>query len=164
MQLTRRDLLAAGALGALTACTSTIPPEPIPVDPDLALVAAAVTREQALLTAYDAALADHPGLTSLLAPLRAQHLQHLQRLQPPASPTGAASSLSTASPLSSSPTRTAVPTPLPLDRPVARRRALATLERSTSIAHGGAALTASRQIAPLLASLSASEASHVVVL
>lgn len=151
MLLTRREVLAAGSLGALTACTSSDPVPPAPVDPDVALVAAAVVREQALLTSYDDALAAHPELAALLTPLREQHFQHLARLQPATTATTTA----TAGPLGS---------PSRGGSPLARRAALAALERAASAAHGAAAVTASRQLAPLLASLSASEASHVVVL
>lgn len=152
MQLTRRDVFTVGALGALSACTSPADKTPEPVDPDVALLAAAVAREQALLVAYDDALLAHPSLAGLLAPLREEHQQHLDRLQPP-SPS--------ATPTTPTPDASATPEPT---RPAPDRAALAGLERAASTAHGAAAVTASRRLAPVLASLSASEASHLVVL
>jgi hypothetical protein len=143
VQLSRRDLLAAGALGALSACTTPTTPRPAPVDPDAPVLAAAIAREQALLLAYDGAIAAHPRLANLLGPLRADHAEHLARLAPAAAGT----------PPASAPRGSGDP-----------RRALAALERATSAAHGAAALTASRVLAPVLASLSACEASHLVVL
>lgn len=157
MQLTRRDVFTVGALGALSACTSPADKTPEPVDPDVALLAAAVAREQALLLAYDDALLAHPSLAGLLAPLREEHQQHLDRLQPP-SP-----SATPTTPTPTTPTPDASATP-DLTRPAPDRAALAGLERAASTAHGAAAVTASRRLAPVLASLSASEASHLVVL
>ena len=151
MQPSRRSVLVAAALAALAACTGRKAPRPVVVDPDTALVDAAVSREQALLTAYDATLAAHPQLAALLVPLRQEHLVHLERLRPPAAGTPTPSASATAVPAG------------PKDRRAALA-ALAGLERQAAAAHGAAAVSASRRVAPLLASLSASEASHVVVL
>jgi hypothetical protein len=147
VHLTRRQaLLSAGGL-LLSACTSRSGPRPAPVvDPDVALKAAAVARERALLAAYDTALATVPALAARLAPLRAEHLAHLTALgatlpSPTPTPTPAGSG----------------PAPVVLQQ-------LKALERSSAQAHGNDALSASRELAPVLASLAASEASHGVVL
>jgi len=121
------------------------------VDPDVALIAAAVAQEQSLLLAYDEALVEHPELAAQLTPLRDEHAQHLARLQPTVptptpTPTVASSAATTR------------------ELPSTRRAKLAALERNAAAAHGTAALTASRRLAPVLASLSACEASHAVVL
>lgn len=135
--LTRRAVLAGAGGLLLTACTGRRTPAARPTpDPDVALRAAAVARERALLAAYDAHLAATPALAARLAPLRADHLAHLQAL-------GAGP----------------VPGPAPAPLPV-----LADLERRTAEGHAQDCVTASRRLAPVLASLSACEASHLVVL
>lgn len=158
MHLTRRAALLSGGLslgaGLLTACTSRTRPRatPRPVDPDTALRDAAVARELALLAAYDDLLATSPALAPRLGALRAEHEEHLRALgQAPPSPTPSSPA---ASPPSSPPSS-------PLPGGLVRLRAL---ERSTAEAHAAAALTASRRLAPALASLAASEASHAAVL
>lgn len=140
--LSRRALLGLAATVPLTACTSSDEgPPPLP-DPDDLLRDAAVGREQALLRQYDAALLALPDLAPRLAPVRAEHAEHLAALL------GAAPS--------------AAPTAAP-GAPVTLA-ALAVAERQAAAAHGQAALEASRELAGLLASLSASEASHPVAL
>ncbi|MEO6204442.1 MAG: hypothetical protein ABIO67_03535 [Mycobacteriales bacterium] len=153
MPLTRRDVLLAGVLTVTTAaCTSISEPAPqAPPDPDISLRGAAIVRERTLLVAYDAALIAHPSLRATLAPLRADHATHLDRLtgQLPGTPAPAAD-----------------PTPpsAPPATAAGQRAALRALERSTQAAHRDAAITASRVLAPVLASLAACEASHAVVL
>lgn len=61
MDLTRRSLLLATAAG-VAACTSESTPKPVPVDPDIALLTAAVQREQALLASYQASPHVAPAL------------------------------------------------------------------------------------------------------
>lgn len=157
---TRRAVLSAGAVGLVAACTrSHRPPSagrPARPDPDVALTAAAVDRELALLAAYDAALAATPALASRLAPLRAEHAEHL-------------------SALGSGPARKSTPSPATDPAPdagpggtgprgVQARRSLVTVELAAAAAHAAAALTASARLAAVLASLAASEASHQVAL
>ena len=132
-------LVAVGA--AVTACTDSA--ERPETDPDVALRAAAVAREQDLLRAYDALLLGAPADAALLTALRAEHAAHLAALDPLApmpSPTPAAGS------------------------PAPDRAALRAAERSAAAAHGEAAVTARRTLAGLLASLSASESAHLVAL
>ncbi len=156
---TRRAILSAGAVGLVAACTpSHRPPSAgrqARTDPDVALTAAAVDRELALLAAYDAALAATPALASRLAPLRAEHAEHLIAL------TAGRASTPTASPATD---------PAPAQprgagpRGVQAGRSLMTAERTAAAAHAAAAVTASARLAAVLASLAASEASHQVAL
>jgi hypothetical protein len=134
VQPTRRTVLVGSAAALSAACTSGGKAAPAPIDPDVAISAAAVAREQALLASYDAAIAATPALAAKLGPLRADHLAHLTALGGSYTP-GTASA-----------------------------QDLKALERTTAAAHSAAVLTASRRLAPLLASLAAAEASHLVVL
>lgn len=144
MRPTRRAVLASGLLLPVAACTSSepAPVRPVPVDPDVALRAAAVARERGLLAAYDAALQQDPGRAERLAPLRAEHAAHLAALGEQEAP-------STVSPAPA-------PTPLGGD--------LATAERAAAAAHAEATAAASPALAAVLAQLAASEASHPVAL
>lgn len=135
--LSRRALLGLAAALPLAACTSDDGPPPAP-DPDDLLRDAAVARERALLAMYDGQTALSPAL----AGVRAEHAEHLAALL------GAAT--------------TAEPSAAP-SAPVAVA-ALVAAEREAAAAHGSAALEASRELAGVLASLAASEASHAVVL
>lgn len=84
-QPSRRSVLtgSVGLLG-LTACSGpALRPRPATIDPDLALTAAAVARERALLAAYDAAATATPDAAARLAPLRADHVAHLAALGAP---------------------------------------------------------------------------------
>jgi hypothetical protein len=164
---TRRTLLVAGpalvlaagpALVLVAACTADqpAPPPAPPVDPDDALRSAAAERERALLQEYDAVLAARPGLAPRLVPVRGHHAEHLDALldrPPPASPSP-----------STSPTGAVPPAvPPPVDDAAALARLVAA-ERAAGDAHARDCLTASRALAPVLASLSASEHSHPVAL
>jgi hypothetical protein len=141
VHLTRRHLLASTGLAGAAACTtSKTPPPPKAVDPDIALRAAAVAREQSLLAAYDVALAARPALATKLTPLRADHVTHLAALQTPDATATPATATATAGP------------------------PLAQLEKAAAGAHAAAALLASRELAPVLASLAACESSHVGLL
>lgn len=157
--LTRRALLVAGATLPLVACTDSPPPRPAPtaVDPDVALRAAALARETALLQAYDEAVAAVPALATLLAPLRADHDAHIVALAlPGAAPTPTPSA--TAVPV---PAAAALPTE-PAKRKAAALARLVAAERAASKAHATGALAASPGLAALLGQLAASEASHPV--
>lgn len=145
--LSRRALLGLAAAVPLAACTADDGP-PAPPDPDDLLRAAAVERERGLLQRYDAAALGVPALAARLAPVRAEHAQHLAVL------------LGTPSP---SPAASAPAAPKPTDAATALA-ALVRAEREAAAAHGQAALEASRELAGLLASLSASETSHPVAL
>jgi hypothetical protein len=146
-------LLAAAAAGCdlLPGATSGAGPAPEP-DPDVVLADEAAARERRLLAAYDAALVRDPALAERLAPLRAEHAAHLAALGV-ADPPGPSASPAPA-----------VPSPPLPAAPGALLPALADLERTTSTAHAGAAVRSGRGLAAVLASLAASEASHVVAL
>jgi hypothetical protein len=148
-------VLAGGPALLLAACTADEPaPRPAPVDPDDALRSAAAERERALLREYDAVLATRPGLAPRLAPVRGHHAEHLEALLGPP-PTGSPSP---------SPTAALPPAvPPPADDAAALAR-LVEAERAAGDAHALGCLTASRRLAPVLASLSASELSHPVAL
>ena len=152
----RRGLLQAGLLlpallPGLAACTEPVLPEP-PPDPDAPLRDGAAAREQALLAAYDAAIASAPGLAVRLRALRAEHAEHLAALTPgvpPPPPDGAP--------------------PAVREKPARQKPArvlarLAAQERAAAAGHASAALDASPRLAQLLASLAASEGSHPVAL
>jgi hypothetical protein len=135
VQPSRRTVLVAGALTLTAACRNRRSPTPAP-DPDDALRAAALEREQELLAAYQSVIARRPALAPQLRPLAADKAVHVAAL---GVPTAAPSEVTT----------------------IAQLRAL---ERSAATAHGRAAVSASRALAPLLASLSASSSCGAVVL
>ncbi len=162
---TRRVVLSAGAFGLAAACTSPRRPgavRPARPDPDIALTAAAVDRERALLAAYDAALAATPALAGRLAPLRAEHAEHLAGLGAGPSP-GLGAGLSPGTP-TASPATAAAPPRGPGGGAGQARSSLATAEHAAAAAHAAATVTASARLAAVLASLAASEASHQVAL
>lgn len=148
-RLSRRALLGGG-LALLMGCTTEAGPPPTP-DPDDLLRAAAVDRERSLLQEYDAVLLVLPSLAARLMPLRAQHAEHLLALTGPASPSAA-------------PSATPAPQVPPPATAAAALAGLVAAERAAGDAHGAAALEASRDLAGLLAALSASEHSHPVEL
>ena len=135
MQPSRRTVLVAGALSLTAACRVRHATTPV-TDPDDALRAAALEREQQLLAAYESVLGRHPGLAPRLRPLAADKAVHVAALGRSAAVTSTATT-------------------------VAQLRAL---ERSAATSHGQAALSASRSLAPLLASLSASSSCAAAVL
>jgi hypothetical protein len=145
-------LAGAPALLLAAACSADAPaPRPAPVDPDDALRAAAAERERGLLREYDAAIAARPALAPRLRPVRDHHAEHLEVLTGPS-----------ATP-SATPSGAAPPVPPPADDAAALARLVAA-ERAAGDAHAADCLTASRALAPVLASLSASELSHPVAL
>lgn len=152
--LSRRGLLVAGAVGLAGACTGSgaqVTPTAAPtVDPDVALLIAARDRELALLAAYRAQVTALPHLADELSRFGDQHLEHLTALggTPPPVPSP--------SPVAQHPDSSPAAT--------AARKALAALEQRTAAAHAAAAADASLSLAPLLASLCASESAHAAVL
>lgn len=144
--LSRRALLGLAGVLPLAACTADEGPPP-PPDPDDLLRSAAVARELALLAQYDAAVLALPDRAAVLMSVRAEHAAHLAALQAP----------------SASPSAAPSPPPAPSPGPVSMA-ALVVAEREAGAAHAQAVLEASRELAGLLGSLAASEASHAVVL
>ncbi|HTT52874.1 MAG TPA: hypothetical protein VMH35_15880 [Streptosporangiaceae bacterium] len=142
-------LLAAGCkgvggLGAL--------PRP---QPDVAVLRGAISTEQLLIARYRSALAADPGLRGPLGPVLGQHLAHLAALRsrligPAATPR----------PRPPSP-------PPPAAGPAGLAGTLAGLAAAEQAAAGALVsrlAAASPSLAQLLASISASEASHAVLL
>lgn len=161
--LTRRQVLGAGLASvsalATSACTGATAPEPSPPpDPDVTLRTTAAERERALLTAYDAAVAALPAQALLLGGLRAQHAEHLALLTAPSDGSPTSSGAATPSPIAPGPAASA-------SAPGSVLAALVALERATSGAHAEATLQArERDLAVLLGTLAASEASHPLAL
>jgi hypothetical protein len=132
-------LLAAGCKGVGGLGTLPRP------RPDVAVLGAAISTEQALIARYRATLAASPGLKDTLDPLLDQHLAHLAALRsrligPAATPRQARAS------------------------PASTLGALADAEQAAAGVLVSRLATASPSLAQLLASISASEASHAALL
>ena len=112
----------------------------------------AIITEQALIARYRSALAASPALRDTLEPLLGQHLAHLAALRSRlAGPTGTP--------------RPAQPGPAPAGAGAASPlAALAGAERAAASAQLSRLGAASPSLAQLLASISASEASHAALL
>jgi hypothetical protein len=158
-QVTRRGVLSAVAALPLAAagCQGLrvlgAPPRPLP---DVAVLRAAMDGETLLIEEYTAVLAAQPGLAGLLDPLLSQHRAHLDRLRARLIvPHGAAT-----------------PSPSPSPRPhvqvpagaAAAQAFLQQAERGAAQALLGRLAAASPSLAQLLASISAAEASHALLL
>src|SRR3954469_24357267 len=149
-EMSRRNALLGGAaVVCLGGCTRHKPHIPTPrenlLDETLAL-------EESLLAAYDAALAEVRTATALartLTLIRSAHAAHRTVLL-------------TAGAVSASPA-TASPTPLPVPRGETART-LAASESAAATIRTDTCLRAPRDLAPLLASLAASEAAHAALL
>ncbi len=158
----RRVVLAAAAAGSvlLAGCKGLAALGPAPkTGADVATLTEAIAAEEMLIARYDAALAALAGqqrITRLLTPILAEHRAHLDRLrtrliQPAAAP--------------ASPSPSATPTPAP--PPGGRRQILADLAAAERAAAGRLTeqlVAMPPATAQLMASISASEAAHVVVL
>jgi hypothetical protein len=185
---------AVGAGLLVSGCTSggSPAPEPSAEPPDPLL--AELADENRILATYDATIARYPGLSARLSPLRADHAAHAAALAtalgpaaPPA-PTGPAPSVpgsaATATPAPGTTTAGVPPGAAGGGIPsggatsgaggtgrvvvpgtaVGALAALRGVERAAVTARGTAALTAPATRARLLAGITASEASHLVVL
>jgi hypothetical protein len=158
---TRRRVLTAAAAAlplAAAGCKGIValgaPPKPAP---DVTVVTEAIAVETQLIARYGDVLAARPGLGPALRPLLAQHHEHLARLR----------------------ARLIVPVggqPLPTPRATARRTAQVPGSSAAALGYlrdaedaaAGALLahlaTAPPSLAQLLASISASEATHALIL
>ena len=139
-------LLAAGCKGVGGLGTLPRP------RPDVAVLRAAIGTEQALIDRYRSALAASPALKDTLDPVLDQHLAHLAALRsrligPAATPR----------PARTSPPAAAGQAAIGLS-------ALASAEQAAAGAQVSRLATASPSLAQLLASISASEASHAALL
>jgi hypothetical protein len=154
VQPTRRQVLLASGIATagacVSACTADKPLRPTVPSRQDRLRAEAVAREQALVDAYTASLAQHPAQRVLLTAILGDHTAHLAALQGPAS------------------TPTATPTPAALP-PAFSLAQLTALEKQAARQHADAAGQADADcddgsLLLLLSSLAACEASHAVLL
>jgi len=165
---TRRRVLAAAAvtlpLAALPVVTAGCkgiaalgsPPKPAP---DVAVATAAIAVERQLIARYGAVLGAMPGLAETLRPLLAQHHDHLARLRarlivPPGG-----------QPLPRAPAPALVPGGATVPgSPGAALGYLRDAEDAAAAALLAHLATAPPSLAQLLASVSASEATHALIL
>jgi hypothetical protein len=159
---TRRRVLAIGAVTlplAMAGCKGLgalgTPPK---ATPGVAVADDAITVETRLIAHYGAVLAAVPGLAGTLRPLLAQHHDHLAQLRarliiPPGS-----RARDPASP-GASPAPSAVP-----GTPAAALRYLRDAENAAAAAQLAHLTAAPPSLAQLLASISASEATHAMIL
>ena len=159
---TRRRVLAIGALTlplAAAGCKGLAalgnPPK---AAPDVAVISDAIAVETHLIAHYGAVLAAVPALAGTLRPLLAQHHEHLARLRarlivPPGRPSPSASPRAAA--------RGTAPVP---GTPAAALGDLRDAEDAAATALLAHLATAPPSLAQLLASISASEATHALIL
>lgn len=153
-------LAAAAAFPLTAACTSesetdpTIPPTPGPTEStspqadDAPLRAQVSQEENDLVARYEATIAAHPGLASVLAPITEQHRAHLAAVLD-----------------ASSEAPTTGPTPAVPADPNAALTEIISAERAAADARTTACGSAgSAELARLLALIAASEASHAEAL
>jgi hypothetical protein len=160
---TRRVVLAATAAlpFLVTGCKGVAALESIPRPPrDVVLLRAAISAEQLMIARYEAVIAmlrgGSGGLPSVLLPLLGQHRQHLAQLRSRLIvPAGAAPA---ASPGRSSPSSRPPPAP------ALAIAYLQAAEQDASARLLDQLLAAPTSLAELLASIAASEATHVPVL
>ena len=144
-------LVAAGCKGVGALGT---PPKPAP---GVAVVRDAIAVENSLISRYGAVLTAMPDLAGQLRPLLAQHHEHLARLRGRLIvPTAQA----TASP-AGRPSAAAAPVPGTPAGALADLRDAESAAAAALLAHLG---TAPPSLAQLLASISASEATHALIL
>jgi hypothetical protein len=136
---------------AAVSATAGPTPAPPPRGDEAALLAAAVTRERVLLTAYDKAIRQVPALAPTLRALRAHHQAHADRLQGKAVPPPAGGG------------RRFTPS-RPTEATAAVLRTLTEAEVRAARAGVSAVGGASPAMALLLAEIAGSEEQHAVLL
>lgn len=146
-ELSRRAVLGLAAGAVLSGCRPGERRSPVPAtpDPDPGVAASVRADEAVLIATYDIAMSRFPVLSAALSPLREQHREHLAALPGP-----------TASPMTS-------PTGSPVQPPadaVTALRSLRAAESAAAAARIADCLKTSARLAPLLASIGASEAAH----
>lgn len=165
----RRSVVLAAAVAALTACTTddgtpspTASPSPT-ADPD-ALVRAAVARaERDMVRLYEATSARHPALAGRLAAFTARHRRHLDTVELVGTPDPVDGTTSAESPSAPADETPAVPT-VAAD-PAAAVNALRVAERAAADARITDCLRAEQPaLAETLASIAACEAAHDMLL
>jgi Ferritin-like domain len=165
---TRRAVLAASAAALpvlIGGCRGVqVLSTPPPPTPDVTLLRSAIAAERLMISRYGLAItraSADPGASTRLAGLLAEHQQHLAQLSARLiEPPGSAGS---AEPTSSAGLAAAQGGPLPADLKGAVG-ALAADEQAAAGQLGAMLLAAPPSLAQLLASISASEATHVPVL
>jgi phage shock protein A len=149
-------VLLAGAglsVAGVAACTG---PQPTPPDPVATALKALLQAEKSLVASYDQAVAKFGSLTGRVQSVRADHAEHVKALTAllarlDAEPTPSASAQPLAGSVSAGSSSGA-------------RQELAALEQKQATAAVALCLSADGDDATLLASLAASENSHVEVL
>ncbi len=162
-EITRRAVLAAAAALPLlvTGCKGVAAFDALPKPPpDVVLLRAAISAEQQMIARYEAGIRMLRGggadLASVLSPLLAEHREHLAQLRARLIvPAGSAASAVRAR----GPARP--PLPAAPDQAIAYLQ-VAEQQASTRLLQG--VLAAPASLAELLASIAASEATHVPVL
>lgn len=165
---TRRGVLAAAAslpLLAASGCkgVGALAPPPRP-GPEVGVLRAAIAAEEAMIARYGTAIARFPGLARTLTGLRAEHRQHLAELRTRlVIPAGSPYRSGFASPSPSPAGSPGSAVPLPAGQ-AAALDFMQTAEDSAAAAllHGLPAVSPS--LAQLLASVAASESTHIDVL
>jgi hypothetical protein len=162
---TRRAVLAAAAglpLLAVSGCRGVgalaTPPRPAP---DVAVLRSAIAAEEVMIARYDAVMTASAGLAARLRPLRAEHRLHLAQLRsrlivPPDGAAAAAPSGS-ASPAGKPPAG-------PGSGPAAAISYLQAAEHAAATTLLRQLAAVSPSLAQLMASVAASEATHVAAL
>ena len=165
---TRRAVLAATAaslpLLALSGCKGVgalaTPPRPAP---DVAVLKAAIAAEEVMIARYDAVITRSARLAGSLRPLRAEHQSHLVQLRSRLIvPPGSAAASPSPSP-SRSGRAAAVPGPVPAGTAAAISY-LQAAERHAASTLLHQLIAVSPSLAQLMASVAASEATHVAAL
>jgi hypothetical protein len=162
--LPRRAVLAgAVALGAtgltagLAACSPDRATPPPPPDPDVVLRLKVAAEVRSLLAAYAAVIATHPATGARLRPFAAETRAHDRALS---GPPGA---LATPSPKTARAGSSPTPSPVPAT-PAGALAWLAGLERAAAVRRRRQLLRAGPDLARLLASIGASEATHAALI
>jgi hypothetical protein len=162
----RAVLVGAAALGAtglasgLSACTAGRATPPPPPDPDVLLRLRAAAEVRSLLAAYAAVIATHPATGARLRPFAAETRAHDRALSgPPGALPTPSRRASTGAPASSSP----APSPVPSTTAGALAW-LVGLEREAAGRRRRELRRAGPDLARLLASVGASEATHAALL
>jgi hypothetical protein len=173
---TRRAVLAAAAalpLLAVSGCKGVgalaTPPRPAP---DVAVLRSAIAAEEVMIARYDAVMTRSASLAARLRPLRGEHRLHLAQLRsrlivPPASAAAASPSPSPSGQPQAGQPQAGQPPAGPGSGPAGSAAAISYLQA----AEHAAAATLLRQLAAvspslaqLMASVAASEATHVTAL
>lgn len=126
------------------------------VDADVLSVRRALVAEERLLARYDAVRRRHPGLAGRIDPIAAEHRAHVRALRSSVTPSPSPSP-------SASPSTPGDDASVPAD-PAEAAGTLAELERAAAADRVDDLLAVPPFLAQLLASISASEATHAALL